>query len=1243
MATEEALIVDELISTPSTVTPTLFVGLGGCGCQLVARVADHLQKRPDYRDRYEALNKFALVDTNVNDLEAKRHLSDDAFLISNFEKAEYANLASGKDFLERDDYFTQWVPQNYRFRAGDTSGAGQIRIESRLGCYYQMKHGNFVPRFRRLLEQLKSHEHGNRRLDTTEIRIVMCFSVAGGTGSGANLTLAYLLRDLAEQLGKSSMVGVAVLPSVFEEKVGPNRDGIMANGYAALKEIEHLMKLGAPESSFFPEDGLDFHYDPSDPSKRRVFTRPFEFLYVVDNPESFTVDRVVDAAADGLYLQLFSPAFAVQAGDYDNYTQHQRFLVPHDFEGRDIQAYTSFYGSYGAATLVVPGPGLAAYCANAAALSVLRESFVAKIPAGKAYRSLQDDPEPFYRVRASNEPSAPEVHEADFNQKDRVTQDDLKDALYAKRIRLLARAELDAGFEGPFRAAFAHGHVLGMAPNRDGDVAKAKPQELGSPSPKEKLKKHQWSYSVGALILGPTVGDGRSPGLLAAAYRSIEDEPETPTGPQAQTYMELIAHAEAFEDDLKNQGRRLLRRGNRRTIGFDRLEALAFLYDEASDLDLVARRYFAVCLREALSGVLTALDKAPDLPEYADASIPGDRKFKKEADKAEPLKRLVQVARERANAAVREEFVKLLQAFADDIGKLASTLRSIEGASSSLEKEVRTKIAKLRKDGTQEVEQYVLDAEALQLEDGRRMWDFYYAHRIASLREVRGDHPEVKRVWGDAITSLARREGTGTRQDLRKALGILIEHLERVLTDEIVGDPNHVDEARRVGLTLVEALELEVEYRALYHTNREQIERSSDPAGKIRALVGRYFSSDENRIDLTDDKHQDYLRDKVKRLMTEKAELLCLYEETLDQHGGVRPDKVFLAVLDEKFPEGPVRTAIERVNPAPLWVHDGWNDPRVMIVYRAVLNVPLYVFGRMAEMREQYYRFRRMAKRSKVLHIDKNWEETLPDLDPHAAMERHKQELVRANIIDFATLLEMDMPRYRGTHRFIVRQRDTYLLRDPNWTPDSEQSGGGAGVAPLGASMVDAVEALPALLESQPVKYHSYRKMLAAVRRGLAPSVLLKIAQLPKRWLQTRDELQTAWGQTTRPDQVLRLKDFTESYTRLSEALLDLHDSLVEREKETQSMGTSYDPDSFGMDDERIRRDLRQSIEIVQAFREIWNSIQHPENDPGLPPSFQDIFEPLETETLREQLDTLRGVVPAAKGGKKSGGGKKGS
>jgi hypothetical protein len=124
MADETELVVKGRLVSPSKVTPTLFVGLGGCGLKMVARVKKHLKARPDYEQRFRDLTKFVAVDTNIDDLQKVRDIMDEAILLSDFEKQDYARMANGEQFLEPDEYFTQWVPKDYRFRVGDVAGAG---------------------------------------------------------------------------------------------------------------------------------------------------------------------------------------------------------------------------------------------------------------------------------------------------------------------------------------------------------------------------------------------------------------------------------------------------------------------------------------------------------------------------------------------------------------------------------------------------------------------------------------------------------------------------------------------------------------------------------------------------------------------------------------------------------------------------------------------------------------------------------------------------------------------------------------------------------------------------------------------------------------------------------------------------------------------------------------------------------------------------------------------------------------
>ena len=149
----------------------------------------------------------------------------------------------------------------------------------------------------------------------------------------------------------------------------------------------------------------------------------------------------------------------------------------------------------------------------------------------------------------------------------------------------------------------------------------------------------------------------------------------------------------------------------------------------------------------------------------------------------------------------------------------------------------------------------------------------------------------------------------------------------------------------------------------------------------IRNLISGYrHQAPDRQIKLTDPQHEDYLRDKIKRLVKEKASVLCVYEDARDQHGGVRPDHVFVAAIDADFRNGTLAEVIRGADSRLTWVTTGWHNLKEIIFYRAVLNVPLYVFGRMQEMKEQYHQFRNLARRPKVLHVDKNWEDSLPDL-----------------------------------------------------------------------------------------------------------------------------------------------------------------------------------------------------------------------------------------------------------------------
>jgi hypothetical protein len=1216
------LVVEEMLTKPSAVSPMIFVGLGGCGCRMVARVAQHLRRRADFNERYHSLVKFALVDTNVNDLESYRELADETFLLSDFEKEQYSNLASGKSFLEADQYFTQWVPPNYRFRSGDTAGAGQIRLEARLGVFYQMKHKNLVPRFRKLMEDLKSHEHGHRRLDTSEIRIIVCFSIAGGTGSGCHLPIAYMLRDQASELGTPWMVGVAVLPAVFEDKTGVNKDGTFANSYAALKEMEYLMKLGAPESRFYPEDGRVFHYDPSDESKTVVRQRPFELLYVVDKPESFSVPEPIDAAADGLYLQFFSPIFGAQVSDYDNYTQHQRFLVPHDFEAKRIPGFSTFYGSYGTAVLLVPVPGLVDYCSQASALWLMRASFLGAIPGDPIFSTLRLDPQRYNEVTFSDEKNQKPIAVKDLVKKTQEQQKKLRDRLYMKRVRLLAACEAAAGVEDRFLGIFRHGHRVGEMPSSQGGYELKEDRVAVD---EEQRATSRMEFSIAAVVLPAITSEqeGERPGLLEHAELSIREYAERNKMMPADglRLIDLKNRATGWMQDYQSVGMGVLLNGYvQGTLsypGMDSLVELQFLNEDAGKVDLAAKRYAVLSILERTQG-----DWTPP-PPTTDFDLPGEKNQTrpiKRDDQIPLIEELMRQAIRRAMETIERSFYEKLGEARKKLDNFVNIQRSLEQGFDEVERDRLRRLELLRQEGDTSANEYVLDAEGLQIEDGRRMWDFYYEDKIADLPELSMSDPNVQRVLSDTITSLSLSGSPVTTTILDQLYTALYEHARTFLHSYIGGDPHSPDRERRDGLTLSEALELEVVYRALYLSHTPEVEREGHK--EIRQLVHEYRALPaEQKVDLNDPVHRDYLRDKIRRVIKEKASLLCVYEESRDQHGGVRPDEVFLAAIGQDFRNSAIEQAIRGTDiPRLTWVSEGWKNPKEIVFYRAMLNVPLYVFGRMNEMKDFYHRFKHLAKRPKALHIDRNWEDTLPDLDPMSAQNEHRQELVRNQIINFAVLFTL---RPNGlSHGYILRRQGQYFLCDPALV--SSNGNNPDSLTSLGMTMEQAIGNLPAALGSEKVKYMIFQQMLQAVREGLAPKVLSEIVLLPVNWRRNAEELRRLYRSRPGPLEQEMLDDYETSYRGLHHSLEDLLEELRRKQVQQKTLGEEVGGNVAGVDSDSALHSLSQSIAILESFSKQWKQMENPDESGSIPEAFKALFAPLEESDLESRLDRLR-------------------
>lgn len=349
------------------IAPHLFVGLGGCGSQIVNEIARKLKRRAEEYDRYRNLVAFFAFDTDIGEL--TNCGSVDHFVpIGNFDKREFVEHAYGQRGAPEDELFTSWWPEYYQPRATGGAGAGQIRIESRLSVYRTLR---AMPQHLTTIQNAvrRAYDASERFRDVDKQPMVHIYaSLAGGTGSGSFLPLAYLMRDMVAHHQNPIMVGTFVLPGVFRGKGLPAQqlDKIMANGYAALMELELLQ--GADDT---PHGRIRFQYDPNAKQPTYVARGPFDQIYLVDDVGTLAsvmsnASDVYPAIADAAYTQIFSDIIERDRSTADN--DEREIAVSDD------QHYTKQYGSFGLSALVLPDADILAYVAHRFAAEAIERS-----------------------------------------------------------------------------------------------------------------------------------------------------------------------------------------------------------------------------------------------------------------------------------------------------------------------------------------------------------------------------------------------------------------------------------------------------------------------------------------------------------------------------------------------------------------------------------------------------------------------------------------------------------------------------------------------------------------------------------------------------------------------------------------------------------------------------------------------------------------------------------------------------
>lgn len=357
------------------VKPTLFIGLGGTGAQIIMRLRRRLvsefwgknRVRLDTVADFPAA-RFLHIDLDQADMSGSRESGDVDPLRAAVKLLPTERVVENLDFpayqkggrLQNFPHIRAFYPEAaLRDLQIDTStGAGQIRAISRL--YFYDKVDQIRTAMEGHLRELQagvSHQAALSRLGMetgSDRRVVVIASAAGGTGSGSFLDMGYLAKAL--NVGPDGPVElILLLPTGYS---GANKEATEANSYAALMELDACMS-GAVRY-VHPQYGWGPGREDLLPGPE---TKPYDAIFLADTKNmadvvTNNVDDIYHMMADILFEDFMPGDFADAKRSIDVNQKAHRAL-PHrqglgdEGEGA-VELYSLVYSSIGQCTIESP-------------------------------------------------------------------------------------------------------------------------------------------------------------------------------------------------------------------------------------------------------------------------------------------------------------------------------------------------------------------------------------------------------------------------------------------------------------------------------------------------------------------------------------------------------------------------------------------------------------------------------------------------------------------------------------------------------------------------------------------------------------------------------------------------------------------------------------------------------------------------------------------------------------------------
>lgn len=310
--------------------PTLFIGLGGTGMEVVLRIRRrilHASWGTGGSVRVGSLEEFPVAEFIHFDLDQGSLLEEGRAAINDplanlvklpaqdrvVSTLDLLKYSRNEDDLHKYPNIASWFPltaEKVRTLGIDPSkGAGQMRPISRLYFFdnYRQTRDTIVQKLDHLKASGNRHQPDrlNLDVDNEKVRIVAIGSMAGGTGSGSFLDMGWLARFLAQKAFGGAKYDVQLVLFTPRGYAKADKDQTEANGYAALMELETCMRQYPEYAGIWSMDEGKPVLDPT----------PYTDVYLVETANMGRhaledVKEVYEMVADALFEDFANADFA---------------------------------------------------------------------------------------------------------------------------------------------------------------------------------------------------------------------------------------------------------------------------------------------------------------------------------------------------------------------------------------------------------------------------------------------------------------------------------------------------------------------------------------------------------------------------------------------------------------------------------------------------------------------------------------------------------------------------------------------------------------------------------------------------------------------------------------------------------------------------------------------------------------------------------------------------------------------